>query len=495
MILSLCVLAALRVFIFCAAFPFFNNVDERSHFDLVMKYSLGQPPRGLELNSKESLPFMSLYVSPEFHVAPQDLEGGYFGPMWTHPPEEIAATRAEVEEIRGKSVNFECSQMPLYYTLVGGWLHIGRLFRIEGGYLLYWLRFANIGFVMALIWITYYAAAMVFPDHRSFALSAATLAACLPQDMYYAIENDVLSPIVFGIAFICLVRWRDAPDPGIALGGLTGTMLAATYLTKLGNIPLLIMAAGALAFQSWRSWRDGKLRGAIPGYVACGLCAVAPILLWSLRMKRTFGDFTGSASKMELMTWTRKPFSSWWDHPIFTPGGFRSFISELIASFWRGGLFWHGKLMSLPAMDAFYVGSTLFLLSIATRGIFRLSKPAEKTKRFALGFALLSVVGAAGFLAFLSIQFDFGTCVKPSRAHPFFTSGRLMSGVLVPFFILYVYGLERLLGRARRALLAVFAAIALLVTTSEVIVNRGPFSSAYNFFHLRDGPPPEEIAK
>jgi hypothetical protein len=43
-IAGLCLAAAIRVFIFSAAFPFFNNVDEVGHFDLVFKYSCGHLP-------------------------------------------------------------------------------------------------------------------------------------------------------------------------------------------------------------------------------------------------------------------------------------------------------------------------------------------------------------------------------------------------------------------------------------------------------------------
>jgi hypothetical protein len=43
-ILILCVLAGLRVFVFAAAFPFFNNVDEQAHFDLIYKYAHGRIP-------------------------------------------------------------------------------------------------------------------------------------------------------------------------------------------------------------------------------------------------------------------------------------------------------------------------------------------------------------------------------------------------------------------------------------------------------------------
>ncbi len=43
-ILLLCFMAALHVFIFSAAFPFFNNVSEAMRYDLVLTYSSGRVP-------------------------------------------------------------------------------------------------------------------------------------------------------------------------------------------------------------------------------------------------------------------------------------------------------------------------------------------------------------------------------------------------------------------------------------------------------------------
>jgi hypothetical protein len=88
------------------------------------------------------------------------------------------------------------------------------------------------------------------------------------------------------------------------------------------------------------------------------------------------------------------------------------------------------------------------------------------------------------FLAFVSLQFDFGACINPSRERPYFFQGRLMAGAMVPFATLYVYGLNRLL-RARPALvLATIVAIAIAISTSEFLANRVAFSSAYNWFHM-----------
>src|SRR5436309_13426280 len=65
-LILICLLAAVRVFVFSAAFPFFNNVDEPSQFDLVVKYSRGEIPCGFTPFAAESAALIPLYSSPEF---------------------------------------------------------------------------------------------------------------------------------------------------------------------------------------------------------------------------------------------------------------------------------------------------------------------------------------------------------------------------------------------------------------------------------------------
>src|SRR6478735_5789693 len=60
----LCFAAALHVFFFSAAFPFFSNVDEYLHFDLITQYSRGQVPRGFNQLSEEALDWIVPYASP-----------------------------------------------------------------------------------------------------------------------------------------------------------------------------------------------------------------------------------------------------------------------------------------------------------------------------------------------------------------------------------------------------------------------------------------------
>src|SRR5216683_1229027 len=82
----LCVAAALRVFIFSAAFPFFSNIDEDLHFDLIMQYSHAQVPRGFDRLKEETLNWIVPYASPEFLFPPQQFSNGKFpAPLWKEP--------------------------------------------------------------------------------------------------------------------------------------------------------------------------------------------------------------------------------------------------------------------------------------------------------------------------------------------------------------------------------------------------------------------------
>jgi hypothetical protein len=54
-------IATVRVFVFSAAFPFFNNVDERPHVDLVVKYS--HAPKRLSISRVTARRNISLSLS------------------------------------------------------------------------------------------------------------------------------------------------------------------------------------------------------------------------------------------------------------------------------------------------------------------------------------------------------------------------------------------------------------------------------------------------
>ena len=481
----LCLFAATHVFVFSAAAPFFSNVDEQIHFDLAVKYSQGHLPRSLEPVSPEMVPYATLYGSPEYVGIPTNYPEGQFPPPpWTLPLEKVRPALVAKTAAWQAVTNYEAAQPPLYYTLAALWWRLGKGCGFHDGPLLYWLRFLNLFFVVALVWLGYVAARLVFPEREFLRLGVPALLAFIPQSAFYSIQNDVLSPLTFGAAFILLVRFLRAEIPSVRLGTLTGLALAATFLTKISNLPLLAMSGLAVLFKMGCLARSGKLRAACPSLAVLALCAGLPMIAWLAWCKHTFGDFTGTAAKIQFLNWTPKPLGEWWRHPIFTPHGLWTFVSGLMATFWQGEFLWHRQPLASPVVDTIYAISSVGFVGVAVIALVFRSAPASQ--RQALWFAFASFLAAAAFLGFLSIIYDFHDCFYPSRAHPYFTSGRLMLGALIPFLLLYLYGLDRVLSRVKNNWLRplVLAGMVLFMLISEIIIDWRLFPNAYNWFHL-----------
>ena len=144
-IFLLCLLSAIHVFIFSAAFPFFNNVDEQIHFDLAEKYSQGRLPGALAPVSDETVNYIVLYSSSAYLGMAANFPGGQFPPPpWTQPLEKIRPAIVAKMAAWQTVTNYEAAQPPLYYSVAGAWWRTGKMLGFEGGHRLYWLRFLNI---------------------------------------------------------------------------------------------------------------------------------------------------------------------------------------------------------------------------------------------------------------------------------------------------------------------------------------------------------------
>jgi hypothetical protein len=481
----LCTFAAIHVFIFSAAFPFFNNVDETEHFDLVLQYSHGQVPRHMTNDSREASVYLALFCS-----------SAYFGPTagpippppWTQPPEKM---RRDLEfNSRGWQLeqNYENSEPPLYYFLAGSWWHIGKWLGFDGGRLLYWLHFLNVLFIVVLVWLGYVAARVVFPGNPFLKLGVPALLAFMPQTAFYSIGNDILSAICFGIVFICLLKWFATENPPALLGAATGLAFAATLLTKMTNLPLLAVAVVGLLIQTWPFTRDGKVKTRLPALASFFGCAVPPIAGWMLWCKYNYGDFTGSKIKTEHFGWTLKPIGEWWHHPIFSPGGFWTYISGQLTTFWQGEFMWYhpptARPLALPGSDIIYPILSLGLIALALPGLFPRGNPSP-LQRQALQLSLACFCAAVAFFGCMSIAYDFHNCVNPSRAHPYFHAGRMFLGALIPFLLLFVYGLHRGLKRFGATVeWTVLTVMVLAMLVTEIVTDWQVFSNDYNWFHL-----------
>jgi hypothetical protein len=218
------------------------------------------------------------------------------------------------------------------------------------------------------------------------------------------------------------------------------------------------------------------------------LAVLVPLAAWFTRNYVLSGDATGSYQRYTALGWSLKGFGAIWDHPFFGPSGpvalVQPFGQGVLATLWRGEISWHKAPMALQSIDRFYAVSSAVFLAFA---VIRLCGARERAERTATLTSAATVVFAVASLAALSTLFDFGDRTShPTRDWPYFTSGRLIVGVLVPFVTLYLYGLEWGLARARLRGLAlpVVGALAILITASQLILAAGPFRSAYNWFQL-----------
>ncbi len=483
---GLCAFAALRIFVWCAVFPFFTNIDEPAHFDLVLRYARAQFPHGLEMTSPEAAKFCAIYGSPEYLKTLADFPDGLMPtPPWKRPLEDVSAQlRSEVEGWK-QIVNHEASQPPLYYTLAALWWHVGEFFGLRALPELYWLRFLNVGLGVVLVILGWAAGKLIFPSDFRLRLGFPMLLAFLPQDAFYSIQNDSLSAVILAAAFVLVLKFAKEDAPEISLGILTGALLAAGYLTKLSNVPMLAALVGFLLWVGVkkRTWK-------LPSTWCVVAAAALPVVAWMLWSKHAFGDFTGSNAKVRFLGWTNNPLSAWWHHPLLTPAGLWFFLSGVFSSLWRGELCWHLETLAAAPMDIFYTVSSLGLVAAALLSV--RSSPVAKDKatqlnlpRTAVWLALSCVALSVLFLAWLSVTFDFGDCFYPSRAKPFLISGRLISGALLPLAVLYVLGLDWVLLRLRmrHTLLFWLGGLGFAVTLSELLLNAPVFASAYNWFH------------
>jgi hypothetical protein len=481
-----CVVAAIHVFIFSAAFPFFNNVDEAFHFDLVLKYSHGDVPRRIESISADSAAFLALMNCHAYFGTPDQYPGGVFPPpAWTLPADQSAQDIAARSANWQTQENYEVSQAPLYYTLAGIWWHIGGWIGFHDGRLVYWLRFLNIGLVSALVWLAYITARLVFPVNSFARMAVPALLAFMPQTAFYSLGNDVLSAVCFGTTFLFLLKWLASETSSSKTGAAMGLAFAATFLAKVNNVPLLAIAAAVVLLKAIHDARLGKFQATLPAIATFLGCAVPAIVLWMTWCKLNFGDCTGSTLKTQYLGWTIKPFSQWWHHPIFTPPGFWIYLSRQLGTLWQGEFLWHHQPLELHGSDFIYSVLSLALIASALPLMSPHRSNVPAMARWAVGAGFACFAAELGFFVLISIMYDFHNSPAPSRSYPYFTAGRLLLGAVIPFLLLLASGMDRLLmGLGTRGKFLTLAACIGIMLAVEVASDWPALFNEYNWFHL-----------
>ena len=204
-----------------------------------------------------------------------------------------------------------------------------------------------------------------------------------------------------------------------------------------------------------------------------------------LRNKLVLGDWTGDAAKIADSGWHVKPLGQIFDHPFFSLAGQHTFWSRLCTSFYVGDMSWHGHgaMSSFPSEIFFYLSFAVFPIGLGALWIGRRRHEMIRS-RLAGMLGALVIAASVFFLMALSLRFDFGESLHPSRQYPYVNSGRLISGALVPVLALFVCGVAAITGRSRLAIAIITGMSVVMLLLPQVMLFEQVLPSQYNWFHL-----------
>jgi hypothetical protein len=487
-IIILCLLAMARVFFFCAAFPFFNNVDEPMHFDTIVKYARGYLPHA-ENNyfDYESAKVITIYGTWEYFHSAQEFPGGtVLSPVWTAPREQTSAYIKQNIKIWMERKNLEAFSPPVYYTLLGAWYNVGKLVKCNGLLLLYWLRFFNVLIYGLLVWCSYILCKAFFRNNVFLCFGVPLLLVFFPQDLFYTLTSDTLSALFFVLSLLGLFRLTTDKPVTIYYYLLAGIVVAVTFLIKLSNIVVYFPFAVYLLLLLRRFHKERQLKEKIPHLALLLLAATLPVAIWMGWNILFLGDATATAEKVHMAKLTVKPVTELFGHPVFTTQGVVYFLRGLLTTFWRGELVWGLKSLSWAITDGFYFYSSLVLMVICVAYLTAEKKKVNHIAFFNYSLFFACIVGYAAVLACLSVRFDFSHYLWQPSSNSYFTSGRLIAGASVPFLCLYAQGIQALCALVNRRIspLVIIGIMGVFILIAEIAIKAVVFNSAYNFYHL-----------
>lgn len=486
---SMCCFALLRILIFAAGFPLFNNVDEQDHYEMVYRYAHGfVPKKTLPQTDPEMARVFTLYGSPEYFVS-----GDLLRSLGLNVPiAELPAPMKEVQYQRVfdtwmKQSAFEAQSPPVYYMVAGVWYRLGAFLGWREWALAYWVRFLSALVYAVFVWISFLFIKQVYPDRTFLCVAVPVFLATFPQDVFFGMNRDIFSPLLAASVLLLVFRameqesgWRSELIGGAFLTGLS-------FLTDVSNFVLFAVLGLVLYKLGARLAKDQGAGREFAAVLAAATAALLPPLLWMARNRAVLGDLTGSRAKTAYLGWTIKPWHEMLQHPILTLHGMNLFIGDLIPMYWRGEFFWHGTAIRWHMADVFYVGSSYLMLVGFALYLWRDDQGGSQSGRLSNYFSLYLVMASVLFLAAISLPFDFHQCFYPSRAYPYFVSGRIISGTILPFALIYLTGLEYLWRPIRKYVHPIFpvVAICVFILCVEISIRSAVFHSNFNFFAPR----------
>lgn len=470
--------AALRVSALAAAFPFFTNVDEHRHVDMVLKYARAALPRPDAVAYEPDMPRLVAWLgAPDYQLPPGAVSTA--APGWAVSPDELERRIARNEVLFAHLVNLDTHESPPYYALAGAWFALAERLGVDPVRALYSVRLWNALFAALLVVCAFVLVRRTHPGDALLCWGVPLLLASFPQDTFYYVTPDAFSALAGAVAFALTLRLLLDPESGLVPYALAGAVAAVAVLTKPPNVYVLGVA---LAAALGRARLGRRLLGRFALYASA--CAL-PVGAWLLRNHVLQGDWLGTSSKTLLLGWRPNPVSEWLAHPLFTPRGFTHFVLDLVPRFWRGELVWRRRELAWPFADAVYTATTIGFLAVGALALARRRSGPARTAELA---SAASLAASVAILALLSLLFVFPPEGNPSAERPWFHHGRLIAGALLPFAILYLRGLEVLAAAlpVRARAVAAWSALALLLALcvgSELWLSLPAFRSPYNLYH------------
>tara|TARA_B100000508_G_scaffold141033_1_gene145416 strand:+ start:4353 stop:5756 length:1404 start_codon:yes stop_codon:yes gene_type:complete len=405
------ILFGMKLFFWSSIFPFYGNVDEKAHFDLITKYGNGEKYLKIPLPySKDAVDLISNYQSDEYL---RRVDSGTEYDLlldFIYPPKQEDA-RLFVQSLK----NYQNNSPPLYYWITGAYYWLAGINSESSIDALYSLRWFSSGisllFFVCFVWF------LKRNMGTTAALSASILLLCFPQPVYYFLNNDVLSlPL---ITFAILLSWNSKRNHVI----LSSILMGLAVWNKLSNLALV--AIPPIIYLLSKENKQQKFKTIFSYSIVLGII-ILPLFLWNYN---STGTFTANAEKISILKWGENSFEDMLNHPIRTWEGLKHFLWFPILSLMRGEVTWRLYPIIPEWMD--YLIVVLVILSLLYLAWKR------KSQAKLLQSTYLATLFAFSFLTYLSLVFDYTESVYPSAKYPFFTSGRILIGIF-PFFILAI---------------------------------------------------------
>src|SRR5208337_1559889 len=134
--------------------------------------------------------------------------------------------------------NYHAHSPPLYYLIAGIWYDLGRALGVGDWGQVYWVRSLNPIFCGLLVWASYRFVRKVYPESEFLWLAVPGLLAVFPQDVFFGISRDVLSPVVSAGALLFMadaIMHKNAQYRSLLLASL---LVGLAFLVEVSNFVL-----------------------------------------------------------------------------------------------------------------------------------------------------------------------------------------------------------------------------------------------------------------